>query len=943
MTLRNTLLALFYFLFFSTMAFAQPANDECANAYNILTPANICMNFSSVGATVSTFSKAQCFNNSGKDVWFMFKAVGIQAKLDIVGIKTGNDAALNGIEAVFYSGDCSQFNELPCKSTSSGALELVASGLILAQTYYIRVQGFNNTTGGFKLCLKNFNPPTSFDADCIVGPTLCDKSSFAVPNLNGPGKDATDLNDADCLSGGGQNAESNSTWFRFTCDSSGPLTFTLTPFYDGDGTKNNLGDDIDFAVYELPNGISSCTSKKLLRCEAGGPYIQTGPLGDSTTTYKQALRCKGTTGLRMGETNIIEPGGCDGSFNHTNFLKPVDMIAGHSYAIGINSFQPKSTAAQSGIYVEFGQSFGSGTFVGPKAKIAYSVPSKSICVGENITYTDSSSFTNGQIVDWQWSFGKDASVAKASGKAPKTVYYKTPGWKSVVLTVTTARNCAISTILDSVYVKGFQYDSTVRKPTCTLGNDGLIRLKVIACGKAPIKYNWENTGYTTRDSLSGIGRGTYRVAVTDSSGIYVDTLVFKLQELTLSLDTAVNAIQNPSCKGLTNGKITLSPSTGTRPYVFNYGKNNTLDSTLAGLGEGTYTVKVVDANNCKGNFILDLVNPPKVQLDIDTFNISCYGKTDGASVAHPSGGVGNYSVSWSTGTIGDTVRNLSVGTYNVFVNDGNKCEARQSFTIAEPPQLLLDTLRIKPAKCFGDSTAELVVKGRGGTPPFKYSIDGYQYSNDSSFLKIPAKNYKVYVRDSTGCQSTFAVNVPQPNQLQVSAGADQTIELGFSTTIAAIVVPSKNPVKYAWTPADTTLQCATCAVATVTPYHTTDYTITVRDSQNCVAFDVVEIRVSKNRPIYIPNSFSPNGDGVNDYFTVYGNPAAVIIKEFKVFNRWGNLIWETNDMPLGVDQKGWDGFFGGKLLSPDVYAFYVKVLFLDGEEVIYRGDITLIR
>ena len=277
------------------------------------------------------------------------------------------------------------------------------------------------------------------------------------------------------------------------------------------------------------------------------------------------------------------------------------------------------------------------------------------------------------------------------------------------------------------------------------------------------------------------------------------------------------------------------------------------------------------------------------------------------------------------------------------MNDGNKCEARQSFTIAEPPQLFLDTIRIKPANCFGDSTAELVVKGRGGTPPFKYSIDGYQFSSDSSFLKIPAKNYKVYVRDSTGCQSTFAVNVPQPNQLQVSAGADQTIELGFSTTIAAIVVPSKNPVKYAWTPADTTLRCSTCAVATVTPYHTTDYTITVRDSQNCVAFGVVEIRVSKNRPIYIPNTFSPNGDGVNDYFTVYGNPAAVIIKEFKVFNRWGSLIWETNDMPLGVDQKGWDGFFGGKLLSPDVYAFYVKVLFLDGEEVIYRGDITLVR
>ena len=935
MTLRNTFLS-FIFISFSTLLFAQPANDECENAYNIPTPTSFSGTFNTIGATMSSFPKPNCFKSIGNDVWFMFTAKGINAQLDISTLKVGNIPALSGVESVFYYGSCNSFNELACASLNSSTVENLCTGLQPGQVYYIRVQGLNKSTGAFNLTLKNFNPPTSFDADCVTGPQLCDKSSFAIPNLSSPGKITNELDDADCFGplSPGVNHETQSSWFKWTCDSSGTLTFTLTPLAPGNGTPSDIGDDIDFALYEIPNGVNDCSKKILLRCEAAGPYP------DANTTYQQALRCAGATGLKVGETKTSEVSGCEGNVPHTNFVAPYDMVAGHTYALGINNSASTGRITTSGAYVEFG---GTGTFVGPKAKINFSVPSKKICIGENITYTDASSFATGQIVDWQWSFGKDASLAKASGQAPNTIYYKTPGWKSVVLTVKTSRGCQVTTILDSVYVKGFQYDSTIRKPTCTLGNDGLIRLKVTACGKTPIRYNWENTGYTTRDSLSGIGRGTYRVAVTDASGIYVDTLVFKLQELTLTLDTAVNSIQNPSCNGLTNGKITLSPSTGTRPYVFNYGKNNTLDSTLAGLGEGIYSVTVVDANNCKGNFTFDLVNPSKVQLDIDTFNISCYSKTDGASVAHPSGGVGNYSVSWSTGAIGDTVRNLSAGTYNVFVNDGNKCEARQSFTIAEPPQLFLDTIRIKPANCFGDSTAELVVKGRGGTPPFKYSIDGYQFSSDSSFLKIPAKNYKVYVRDSTGCQSTFAVNVPQPNQLQVSAGADQTIELGFSTTIAAIVVPSKNPVKYAWTPADTTLRCSTCAVATVTPYHTTDYTITVRDSQNCVAFGVVEIRVSKNRPIYIPNTFSPNGDGVNDYFTVYGNPAAVIIKEFKVFNRWGSLIWETNDMPLGVDQKGWDGFFGDKLLSPDVYAFYVKVLFLDGEEVIYRGDITLVR
>ena len=523
------------------------------------------------------------------------------------------------------------------------------------------------------------------------------------------------------------------------------------------------------------------------------------------------------------------------------------------------------------------------------------------------------------------------------------VYYKSPGWKAVVLTVTTDRDCQVTTILDSVYVKAFQYDSTIRKPSCDLGNDGMIRLKVTKCGKAPIYYNWENTGYTTRDSLSNLAVGKYRVAVTDSSKQYVDTVTFILGKFTIALDTAVKAAQNPLCFGQKNGKISLKPSNGVGPYNYDFGNGLTRDSFLTAIGEGTYNVTVYDSRKCTGSFTFDLVQPPVVQLDIDTINISCFGKKDGGSVAHPSGGVGGYKVSWSNGAIGDTVQNLAAGNYVSYLRDGNGCEAIKNFTIAEPLAIQLDTVRTKPTNCYGDSTGELVVRAMGGTPPYRYSIDGFRFQTDPEFLNIPGQKYNVVVRDATGCKNTVVMEVGQPGQIQVSAGADIDVVLGYSTTLHATVVPSSRLIKYAWLPKDSSINCNTCQIVVVTPYKTTTYQVFVKDSAGCTAKDEVEVRVKNNRPIFIPTAFSPNSDGVNDFFTIYGNQAGVSIKELKIFNRWGALVFIGTELPLGVDQRGWDGTWNGQPLSSDVYVYFALIRFVDGEEILYKGDVTLMR
>jgi gliding motility-associated-like protein len=82
---------------------------------------------------------------------------------------------------------------------------------------------------------------------------------------------------------------------------------------------------------------------------------------------------------------------------------------------------------------------------------------------------------------------------------------------------------------------------------------------------------------------------------------------------------------------------------------------------------------------------------------------------------------------------------------------------------------------------------------------------------------------------------------------------------------------------------------------------------------------------------------------VNDFFTGFGNQAAIGIKEMKIFNRWGDMVFEANNINLNNESKGWDGYFKGKLLDPDVFTFFAIITFIDGEDLVYKGDVTLVR
>jgi gliding motility-associated-like protein len=117
----------------------------------------------------------------------------------------------------------------------------------------------------------------------------------------------------------------------------------------------------------------------------------------------------------------------------------------------------------------------------------------------------------------------------------------------------------------------------------------------------------------------------------------------------------------------------------------------------------------------------------------------------------------------------------------------------------------------------------------------------------------------------------------------------------------------------------------------------------VTDTNGCTAYASLFLTIDADPVVYIPNVFTPNGDGINDRFMIFANDQVEQIIELEIFNRWGDLVFMNNSFPVNDEAYGWDGNFQARMMNPDVFAYRARILMVDGGIRDYRGDVTLIR
>lgn len=201
--------------------------------------------------------------------------------------------------------------------------------------------------------------------------------------------------------------------------------------------------------------------------------------------------------------------------------------------------------------------------------------------------------------------------------------------------------------------------------------------------------------------------------------------------------------------------------------------------------------------------------------------------------------------------------------------------------------------------------------------------------------------YKVIGYDSLGCftDSAFAV-VNVVTAPTVDLGPDLTLAAGATKLLSPIV--SSDVVKYAWSPS-LGLSCTNCATPVLTAFGNYTYVLKVSNAGNCSAQDSLKVITScNNTQVYIPNTFSPNGDGTNDIFYPRGT-GSFIVNYMKIYNRWGETVFEKKYVPVNNPSSGWTGMFNGKPAASGVYTYYLEVICTDSQILKYFGNLTLIQ
>ncbi len=244
--------------------------------------------------------------------------------------------------------------------------------------------------------------------------------------------------------------------------------------------------------------------------------------------------------------------------------------------------------------------------------------------------------------------------------------------------------------------------------------------------------------------------------------------------------------------------------------------------------------------------------------------------------------------------------------------------------------------------CFGETGGSIMIENlSGGYLPYNFVIDGEIMTDLPLITNLLAGNYEVLIQDRFGCNLTLEALIENPEQFIIELGPDWSIQLGESVEIEAMV--NDELIASTWSPE--VEGCAMdCLGFEIFPTNSQYYYLTAVSDDECVAVDSVFIEVEKIRKVYIPNIFSPNFDGINDYFApIVIAPNVESIQSFQVFNRWGAVVYEGRDFISGASSSGWDGTFKGKPANVGVYVYLAEIRFLDGELIQYSGDVLLLR
>jgi gliding motility-associated-like protein len=561
--------------------------------------------------------------------------------------------------------------------------------------------------------------------------------------------------------------------------------------------------------------------------------------------------------------------------------------------------------------------------------------------------------TSKSNLTYRWDFGNGETSAPTTRPDTSHVYAYPNNFTPIVIIEDTA-GCIIP-ILGTASVKVYGSTVNFKADTTLVCSRGIVKFTNLSVTNGQVaNYLW-NFG---DGKTSAFKDPTHEY---DSSGVYDVTLIIntaygckdtlvKRQYITvakkpsISID-AVSEYCGPSTA--TFKGILLDSDGSPLTWKWNFGNGNSSDlqnpPAQQYTNTATYLVTLIgkSPSGCTdtANTNINIHPIPTVFAGNDT--VICLNTTAQLFAT------GADTFSWQpTSSLSCTNCNNPVAnptdniTYTVTGKTVFGCTDTDEISIEVKKPFTLTGLQSIDSICLGKSIRLNV----SGAEIYSWSpIDGLNNASGAIVVASPTTNtiYKVVGTDSKNCffDSAFIDLKVNPNPT-VNAGADMILHLGNSIQLSIQNSPDVN--KWLWTPA-TGLSCSTCPAPIATPETNTAYIITVSNSSKCTASDEVFIKVvCDNSNLFLPTAFTPNGDGLNDVFYPMG-VGLFKIQSLRIFNRYGQVVFEKSNFNANDRSAGWDGSYKGKTSDPAAYIYTLEVICKNNEVLTINGKILLIQ
>jgi gliding motility-associated-like protein len=770
----------------------------------------------------------------------------------------------------------------------------------------------------FIACVINAHGQTT--ADCANLLVVCGNTTLAL-NSNGIGQnDFSGVNAFNTPSCGF--TESQSLWLKIPIAEDGPFVFTIDP--------NNGVDDFDFAVYG-PN-VSCSNLGAPLRC---------------SSTHPPSAGVPAATGLKLTESDVSEGPGALGN----GFVRQIDAKAGEEYIILIDNFDQSN----SGFKLDWGVTkvTSAPEAIRPNDVTACDPDGDGIALFDLSDVKDE--IRNGQLGTIVSLHNNATDALLGLNSISGNLYTNTVNGETLYARVTkNGSRCSSVTNFDLVVLPEPVVDEIFGASSICPSVDG-VPYKVT--GTSISNYLWlveggdlasgQDTDSITVNWGVANDNALIKLLVSNESGCGIDTVFYDVK-INKRLEPEIPQGDNVICyaeKDEVQYQVPFVPGS-----EYNW---TTTNGTIIGATDENLITVQWDDNATNGEVYFREFNPGIADCEgfSDTLRVEilneiivgnvvkqplCFGENNGSIQLAVSGGNGNKVVTWNNGATGELLENVRSGTYEYSITDEMGCVITAEIEILEPDLLVVVNVDPIEALCFtsADGTGNATVEG--GTGVYSYLWTGPNFSQQTSVNGINGLvrgDYNVEVTDENGCVANLPFTIDSPELLLPDLDALINLPICPGTNDGEIDIDALGGVpdyQFFWElNTNQTGKVATGLIAG-------DYRLRIVDANGCEA--TLDLEVTEFVPrVSFPNAFTPNGDNENDEFgAVVGCPLPEY--NFKMFNKWGEMIFYTEDQNVM-----WDGTYKGENAPSGGYSYTVFYRVLVNETIIDESITGMIR